>query len=207
MPSPSCGTGGSPPAARTPASPSGSPVTTSRPPSWKGTRPRSSVSPFHPTATRCVGQLGQHGAAVAAGGTARRACSRATSRTSMASPSRRTAAPLVSASYDLTLRIWPLGGGAPKIVTLPAPLNAVAVAAERADRYSGRHRQGVLPVGCGRTAGRGRGSRRSDHRARRIGRWQARRGVQHSRRASPSSSRELASSSRPWSGPGCRPGR
>jgi len=36
---------------------------------------------------------------------------------------------LVSAGYDLTLRIWPLDrDGAPTIVTLPTPLNAVAVA-------------------------------------------------------------------------------
>lgn len=34
---------------------------------------------------------------------------------------------LVSASYDLTLRIWPLAGGDPQVVTLPTPLNAVAV--------------------------------------------------------------------------------
>ncbi len=37
---------------------------------------------------------------------------------------------LVSAGYDLTLRIWPLGPGTPTIVTLPTPLNAVAVAAD-----------------------------------------------------------------------------
>ena len=35
---------------------------------------------------------------------------------------------LVSAGYDLTVRIWPLDGSAPNIVTLPSPLNAVAVA-------------------------------------------------------------------------------
>jgi cytochrome c len=35
---------------------------------------------------------------------------------------------VVSASYDLTIRIWPLDGGSPAIVTLPTPLNAVAVA-------------------------------------------------------------------------------
>jgi cytochrome c len=35
---------------------------------------------------------------------------------------------VVSASYDLTLRIWPLDGGVPTIVTLPAPLSAVAAA-------------------------------------------------------------------------------
>src|SRR5215468_4878061 len=35
---------------------------------------------------------------------------------------------LVTAGYDATLRIWPLNGGAPVVVTLPSPLNAVAVA-------------------------------------------------------------------------------
>ena len=35
---------------------------------------------------------------------------------------------LVSAGYDLTVRIWPLDGSAPTIVTLPSPLNSVAVA-------------------------------------------------------------------------------
>ena len=35
---------------------------------------------------------------------------------------------LVTAGYDATLRIWPLAGGAPVVVTLPTPLNTVAVA-------------------------------------------------------------------------------
>jgi len=35
---------------------------------------------------------------------------------------------LVSVGYDLTLRIWPASGGAPDVVTLPSPLNAVAIA-------------------------------------------------------------------------------
>jgi cytochrome c len=35
---------------------------------------------------------------------------------------------LVSAGYDLTLRIWPLDGGPETTVTLPTPLNSVAVA-------------------------------------------------------------------------------
>src|SRR5258706_106108 len=35
---------------------------------------------------------------------------------------------LVSVGYDRTVRIWPVAGGAATIVTLPAPLNAVAVA-------------------------------------------------------------------------------
>ncbi len=35
---------------------------------------------------------------------------------------------LVSAAYDLTLRIWPLDGSAPTAVTLPTPLNSVAIA-------------------------------------------------------------------------------
>ena len=34
---------------------------------------------------------------------------------------------LVSASYDATLRIWPLDQGEPIVVTMPTPLNAVAV--------------------------------------------------------------------------------
>src|SRR6185295_1858828 len=37
---------------------------------------------------------------------------------------------LVSAAYDLTLRIWPLDGSAPTIVTLPTPLSGVAVAGD-----------------------------------------------------------------------------
>lgn len=35
---------------------------------------------------------------------------------------------LVSVGYDLTLRIWPLAGDAPEVITLPSPLNAVAIA-------------------------------------------------------------------------------
>ena len=35
---------------------------------------------------------------------------------------------VVTVGYDLTLRIWPLAGGSPKIMTLPTPLNSVAVA-------------------------------------------------------------------------------
>ena len=38
---------------------------------------------------------------------------------------------LVSASYDATLRIWPLDQGEPVVVTLPTPLNAVAVSSDR----------------------------------------------------------------------------
>lgn len=37
---------------------------------------------------------------------------------------------LVTAGYDATLRIWPADAGAPRIVTLPAPLNGVVVAAD-----------------------------------------------------------------------------
>jgi cytochrome c len=35
---------------------------------------------------------------------------------------------LVSVGYDLRVRIWPLPGGPPDVVTLPSPLNAVAIA-------------------------------------------------------------------------------
>lgn len=37
---------------------------------------------------------------------------------------------VITAGYDLTIRIWPLDGTAPTIVTLPAPLNAVAIAGD-----------------------------------------------------------------------------
>lgn len=37
---------------------------------------------------------------------------------------------LVTAGYDATLRIWPADAGASRIVTLPAPLNGVVVAAD-----------------------------------------------------------------------------
>jgi cytochrome c len=37
---------------------------------------------------------------------------------------------LVSAAYDATVRIWPLAGGAPVIVTVPTPLNTVAIASD-----------------------------------------------------------------------------
>jgi cytochrome c len=35
---------------------------------------------------------------------------------------------LVSVGYDCAVRIWPLVGGAPQTITLPSPLNAVAIA-------------------------------------------------------------------------------
>jgi cytochrome c len=35
---------------------------------------------------------------------------------------------LVSVGYDLAVRIWPVAGGAPATITLPSPLNAVAIA-------------------------------------------------------------------------------
>lgn len=34
---------------------------------------------------------------------------------------------VVTSGYDLTLRLWPIVGGTPTIITLPSPLNAVAV--------------------------------------------------------------------------------
>jgi cytochrome c len=35
---------------------------------------------------------------------------------------------LVTAGYDATLRVWPIAGGAPEVITLPTPLNTVAIA-------------------------------------------------------------------------------
>src|SRR5207248_10054638 len=37
---------------------------------------------------------------------------------------------LVSVSYDHSVRIWPPSGGAPSVVTMPSPLNAVAVSGD-----------------------------------------------------------------------------
>jgi cytochrome c len=37
---------------------------------------------------------------------------------------------VVSVGYDLAVRIWPLPDGPPDVITLPSPLNAVAVAAD-----------------------------------------------------------------------------
>jgi len=37
---------------------------------------------------------------------------------------------IVTAGYDLTLRLWPISGGSPTVITLPSPLNAVAVTPE-----------------------------------------------------------------------------
>ncbi len=37
---------------------------------------------------------------------------------------------VVTAGYDATLRIWPLAGGAPEIVTVPSPLNTLAIAGD-----------------------------------------------------------------------------
>jgi cytochrome c len=37
---------------------------------------------------------------------------------------------VVTAGYDATLRIWPLAGGDPLIVTVPTPLNSVAIASD-----------------------------------------------------------------------------
>jgi cytochrome c len=37
---------------------------------------------------------------------------------------------VVTSGYDLTLRLWPIVGGTPTIVSLPSPLNAVAVTSD-----------------------------------------------------------------------------
>jgi cytochrome c len=37
---------------------------------------------------------------------------------------------VVSVGYDLTLRIWPLPDGPPDVITMPSPLNAVAIAVD-----------------------------------------------------------------------------
>ena len=69
---------------------------------------------------------------------------------------------LVTVGYDLTVRVWPLSGGSPEVVTLPSPLNAVAVAPDgeivtagadgklrfltQAAKQAGEVRAGVTPI-------------------------------------------------------------
>ena len=79
-------------------------------------------------ATARLGVVGSHASGCGRSTAARRACWKATARTSTASPSRPTAATLVSAGYDATLRIWPLSDGGVSVHNLPTPLNTVAVA-------------------------------------------------------------------------------
>ena len=75
---------------------------------------------------------------------ARRACSKAISRTSTASRSRPTAARWSARATIATLRIWPLDGGAPAVVTLPTPLNARGGRARRRDRRRRRRRHASI---------------------------------------------------------------
>ena len=121
-----------------------------------GSRRQSRGFPRWQDARLC--ELGQHGAAVVACGRCAPGARRTPANVNGVAftPDGRA---VVTVSYDLTLRIWPLaGGGGPTTVTLPSPLNSVAVAAGRTDRRGGRNRQGVLPVGCRRVPGRGRGA-------------------------------------------------
>jgi cytochrome c len=60
---------------------------------------------------------------------------------------------LVSAGYDLTLRIWPLPEGTPSIVTLPTPLNSVAVAGDGEIIAGGADGRVFLVAGTGEVRG------------------------------------------------------
>ena len=122
-------------------------------------------------------------------------------------PSRRTGARVITAGYDATLRIWPLGGGSPTVVTLPTPLNAVAVAPDGDIVAAGASGKVYFLSAAGAIEGRGRSNAGSDHRACRFRRRQARRGLQHSRRHRHHRARAGARSSAPWSAPACRRGR
>ena len=80
---------------------------------------------------------------------------------------------VVSAAYDLTLRIWPLDGGAPTIVTLPAPLSAVVVVHDGEIIAAGANGVVLLPRSRRKADRRSSGRADSGHFARRVGRWQA----------------------------------
>ena len=114
---------------------------------------------------------------------------------------------LVSAAYDLTLRIWPLDGGAPTIVTLPTPLNSVAVAPRRRDRRRRRRRPGVLLLAVRRAARRDRQRPDADHRRRGVARRRAGGRRRHPRLGRDHRPRRRARSRARWSVRACRCGR
>ena len=114
---------------------------------------------------------------------------------------------VVTAGYDATLRIWPLAGGAPEIVTLPTPLNTVAIAPDGEIVAAGADgkvyfltadgkRRGEVEIGTVPIIAR-------DDLARR----QARRRRRHPRLGRDHRPRDAQRSSARWSGPACRCGR
>ena len=108
----------------------------------------------------------------------------------------------------LTVRIWPLDGGAPTIVTLPSPLNAVAVAPRRRDRRRRRRRQASIscsPAGESRGEVDCRPKRRSSRRVLRRRRARCRR--RHPRLGRDHRARTRQACSARWSGLACRYGR
>ena len=113
---------------------------------------------------------------------------------------------LVSAGYDATLRIWPLDGGAPTVVTLPTPLNSVAVAPDGEIVAGGRRRQGVFPVAAGEPQRRDR-SRRAPIIAVAISGDGALIAAAGIRGSVAIIDRARASSNARWSGRACRSGR
>ena len=138
---------------------------------------------------------------------ARRACSKAIRRMSTASRSRRTGK-LVSAGYDATVRIWPLAGRrSPNIVTMPTPLNAVAVAPDGEIAAAGADGMRVFLSAGGEKRGEvagGADRRSSRSRFRRTARWWP---PPASAARSRSSNERAARSRARWSGPACRSGR
>jgi cytochrome c len=88
---------------------------------------------------------------------------------------------LVSAAYDLTLRIWPLDGSAPTALTLPTPLNSVAIARDGEIVAGRRRRPRVFLLVLRRAARRDRQRPDADRHRRRIGRRRARGRGRHPR--------------------------
>ena len=114
---------------------------------------------------------------------------------------------LVSAGYDLTLRIWPLDGGAPTIVTLPTPLNAVAVARDGEIVAGGADGRVFFLSPAGELRGEIDSRPDADHRGRRVPRRRAGRRRRHPRLGRDHRPRARARWRARWSAPACRCGR
>ena len=146
-------------------------------------RRRSSRSRFRRTARRSPRRPGTTPCGSGRSPAARRACSKAITQNVNGVAFTPDGRALVSAGYDATLRIWPLDGGAPTVVTLPTPLNAVAVAPDGEIVAGGADGKVYFLSPHGRAARRDRGRRRrrsSRSRSRRDGTLVAAAGIRGS---------------------------
>ena len=155
-----------------------------------------------PTARRSPRRRGTAPCGCGRSRAARRACSKAISRTSTASPSRPTAArwsaPATTRRADLAAR----RSGAPIVTTLPTPLNAVAVAPDGEIVAGGADGKVYFLSPAASCAARSQAGADADHRARGVGRRRAGRGRRHPRLGRRSSSAPTRKLARTLVGPG-----